>query len=37
VFSYGPDGAADITGIGTTGVLTGASDDDIYATNGTGF
>jgi len=36
-FSYGPDGAADITGINTTGVLQGESDDDIYVTNGTGF
>jgi len=36
-FSYGPDGAADITGIGTTGVLTGTSDDDVYVSNGTGF
>jgi type II secretion system protein G len=37
IFSYGPDGAADITGIGTTGVLTGTNDDDIYVSNGTGF
>jgi len=37
VFSYGPDGAADITGIGDDGVLTGVEDDDLYATNGTGF
>ena len=37
VFSYGPDGAADITGINTSGVLQGTNDDDIYATNGTGF
>lgn len=36
-FSYGPDGAADITGINTSGVLLGADDDDIYVTNGTGF
>lgn len=37
VFSYGPDGAADITGINTSGVLQGTDDDDLYATNGTGF
>jgi len=36
-FSYGPDGAADITGISTAGVLAGSNDDDIYASNGTGF
>lgn len=35
--SHGPDGAADITGINTSGVLQGANDDDVYATNGTGF
>lgn len=33
VFSVGPDGAADITGIGTDGVIAGPSDDDIYITN----
>ncbi len=37
VFSYGPDGAADITGISNAGVLAGTNDDDLYATNGTGF
>lgn len=37
VFSYGVDGATDITGIGNTGVLAGADDDDLYASNGTGF
>ncbi len=37
VFSIGPDATADITGISTAGVLTGTNDDDIYATNGTGF
>lgn len=37
VFSYGTDGAADITGINNTGVLQGANDDDTYVTNGTGF
>ena len=37
VFSYGPDGAADITGISDAGVLAGTDDDDLYATNGTGF
>jgi len=36
-FSTGPDGAADITGISALGVLAGVNDDDIYATNGTGF
>ena len=36
-FSYGPDGAADITGISDAGVLAGTDDDDIYASNGTGF
>ena len=37
IFSYGPDGVADITGIGDDGVLAGTNDDDLYATNGTGF
>ena len=37
IFSVGPDGAADITGISAAGVLAGADDDDAYATNGTGF
>ncbi len=37
IFSYGSDGTADITGINTSGVLQGVDDDDIYATNGTGF
>ncbi len=37
VFSTGPDGAADITGISAAGVLAGTNDDDLYATNGTGF
>lgn len=37
VFSYGIDGAADITGISDAGALTGANDDDKYASNGTGF
>jgi len=37
VFSTGPDGAADITGISAAGALTGVNDDDIYASNGTGF
>jgi len=36
-FSTGPDGAADITGITAAGALQGSEDDDIYATNGTGF
>ncbi len=37
VFSTGPDSAADITGISAAGVLAGVNDDDIYASNGTGF
>lgn len=37
IFSVGIDGAADITGISTAGVLQGTDDDDVYATNGTGF
>jgi len=37
VFSTGPDGAADITGITAAGVLQGTDDDDLYASNGTGF
>ena len=37
VFSYGPDGAADITGISAAGVLAGVDDDDLYVSNGTGF
>lgn len=36
VFSYGPDGATDITGINNSGQLTGADDDDISLSNGTG-
>lgn len=36
VFSYGPDAAVDVTGINTSGKLTGASDDDIFVTNGDG-
>jgi prepilin-type N-terminal cleavage/methylation domain-containing protein len=35
--SHGPDGAADITGINTSGELQGSDDDDVYITNGTGF
>lgn len=35
VCSYGLDRAADITGINNSGQLTGASDDDIFHTNGT--
>ena len=35
VFSVGPDGTADITGIGTTGTIAGGPDDDIYLSNGT--
>ncbi len=37
IFSYGVDGAADITGISAVGVLAGVEDDDLYATNGTGW
>ncbi|MCK5179267.1 MAG: prepilin-type N-terminal cleavage/methylation domain-containing protein [Candidatus Omnitrophica bacterium] len=37
IFSYGPDGAADITGINDDGVLLGVPDDDLYSSNGTGF
>ena len=36
-FSVGPDGAADITGINDSGVLQGTNDDDVYASNGSGF
>ena len=35
VFSVGPDGTADITGINTSGVVQGGPDDDIYFSNGT--
>ena len=35
VFSVGPDGTADITGINTSGVIQGDPDDDIYISNGT--
>lgn len=35
VFSVGPDGTADITGINTSGVIQGGPDDDIYFSNGT--
>ena len=34
-FSYGPDRAADITGINTSGNLAGTNNDDIFVTNGT--
>ena len=37
IFSVGPDGNADITGIGDDGVLQGSANDDIWVTNGTGF
>jgi type II secretory pathway pseudopilin PulG len=37
VFSAGVDRAIDITGINDSGVLQGVNDDDIYATNGSGF
>ena len=33
IFSVGPDGAADITGISTAGAIVGGPDDDIYVTN----
>ena len=36
IFSVGFDGAADITGINTSGQLTGTDDDDIFVTNGLG-
>ncbi|MCJ7635734.1 type II secretion system protein GspG, partial [Candidatus Bathyarchaeota archaeon] len=35
VFSVGPDGTADITGVNTSGVVQGGPDDDIYFSNGT--
>jgi prepilin-type N-terminal cleavage/methylation domain-containing protein len=35
VFSVGPDGTADITGISTAGAIVGGPDDDIYISNGT--
>ena len=35
IFSVGPDGAADISGISTAGTIEGAPDDDIYISNGT--
>lgn len=34
IFSVGPDRAADITGISTTGAISGGPDDDIYVSNG---
>lgn len=37
IYSYGVDGARDITGINNSGVLRGRNDDDIYVTNGSGF
>lgn len=37
IFSVGIDKTADITGISDAGVIQGVEDDDIYATNGTGF
>ncbi|MBN3039109.1 MAG: type II secretion system protein [Candidatus Omnitrophica bacterium] len=35
IFSVGPDGAADITGVNGTGAIQGTPDDDIYISNGT--
>jgi len=35
VFSVGPDGVPDITGIDPNGVVEGGPDDDIYISNGT--
>jgi general secretion pathway protein G len=35
IFSVGPDGTADITGINTSGAVQGGPDDDIYISNGT--
>jgi len=34
LFSVGPDGTADITGITTGGAISGGPDDDIFITNG---
>lgn len=34
IWSVGPDNTADVTGISTTGALTGSADDDIYVSNG---
>ena len=34
IFSVGPDGTADVTGINTSGVVQGGPDDDIYISNG---
>jgi len=36
IWSLGSDKGADITGIDTSGDLTGSSDDDVFATNGSG-
>jgi len=35
IFSAGPDGGADVTGINTSGAVQGGPDDDIYVSNGT--
>jgi type II secretory pathway pseudopilin PulG len=35
--SFGRDRAADITGVTNSGNLTGALDDDVFVTNGTGI
>ncbi|MFH1046120.1 MAG: type II secretion system protein [Candidatus Omnitrophota bacterium] len=35
IFSVGPDGAADVTGISGAGGIQGTPDDDIYISNGT--
>lgn len=37
IFSIGFDGAADITGVDSDGLLTGTDDDDIFVTNGDGI
>jgi len=35
IWSVGPDNTADVTGIDSSGNLTGTADDDIYVSNGT--
>ena len=35
IWSYGPDGADDVSGVSDAGAITGTADDDIYISNGT--
>ena len=34
IWSYGPDGADDVTGVSDAGAISGTADDDVYICNG---